>query len=100
MVAQHVKQRISPQLDARTLQRLAQHVVQLACAHPGLAHTLVAHQLHHGLCLLGALCLAPAPLVVRLAAQPHVLASPLHAQSLDERLIEDLPKGFFTTRTP
>ena len=41
-----------------------------------------------------------APLVVRLSAHAHVPASPAHAQACDERLVEDLPKGFFTTRTP
>ena len=39
-------------------------------------------------------------LVVRLAADAHVLASPGHAQPFDKVLREDLPTGFFTTRTP
>ncbi|MDQ0032672.1 hypothetical protein J2W30_000413 [Variovorax boronicumulans] len=39
-------------------------------------------------------------LVVRLTADAHVVAGPRHAQPLDEALREDLPEGFFTTRTP
>jgi hypothetical protein len=39
-------------------------------------------------------------LIVRLATQAPVLASPAHTEPLDELLREDLPKGFFTTLTP
>ena len=52
--------------------------------HPGLAHTFALHQLHYDARLLQTL-LSPAPsLVVRLSAQTHVLASPAHAQALDD----------------
>ena len=65
-----------------------------------LAHALLAHQLHHRLRIRQAIGLAAPTLVIRLTAVAHMLASPLHAQPCDEVLREDLPKGFFTTRTP
>ena len=68
--------------------------------YAGLTHALLAHQLNYRLRIRLAISLAPPALVVRLAAVAHVLASPLHAQHRDEVLREDLPKGFFTTRTP
>jgi len=46
---------------------------------------------------LGASLLA---LVERLATDAHELASHHHAQPFDEVLRDDLPEGFFTTRTP
>jgi hypothetical protein len=54
----------------------------------------------HCLGLHTARCIPFLPLVIRLAAHPNVLTSPGHAQPFDEALCEDLPKGFFTTRTP
>ena len=99
-VAQHIEQGVAPHLDARLLQGLAQHVMQLACTHAGLTHTLLPHQLHYGLCTLHAMRVSLTPLVVRLPAHAHVLAGPADAQSLHEPLLKDLPEGFFTTRTP
>lgn len=99
-VAQHVEHRITPQLDALALQRLAQQVVQFARAQSGLAHPLLPDQPHHR---FGAFMVSGRPvlaLVVRLAADAHVMASPGHAQPLNEAVREDLPEGFFTTRTP
>lgn len=75
-------------------------MVQLSRAQPGLANPPIAYQLHHRLRPALTLSVAPLALVVRLPAQPHMAASPHHAQPLDEPLREDLPKGFFTTRTP
>ena len=75
-------------------------MVQLARSQPRLAHPSITHQLHHSLGTALALGVALLTLVIRLAAVPHVAASPRHAQPLDEPLREDLPKGFFTTRTP
>ena len=40
------------------------------------------------------------PLVVGLAAVAKVLASPLNAQALGLGVLQDLPEGFFRTRTP
>jgi hypothetical protein len=39
-------------------------------------------------------------LVIRLSTHAEMAASPANAQVFDELLREDLPKGFFTTRTP
>ena len=75
-------------------------MVQLARAYAWLAHALLAYQLHHRLRIRQAIGLAAPTLVVRLTAVAHMLASPLHAQPCDEVLREDLPKGFFTMRTP
>ena len=86
--------------DARLLQWLLQHALELARAHPGLAHALALHHLHHRLGLLHARGLALAALVVRLATHAHVSASLAHTQSLDESLLQGLPEGFFTMRTP
>ena len=74
--------------------------MQLARADAWLTHALLAHQLHHRLRVREAIGLAAPALVIRLPAMAHVLASPLHAQPCDKVLREDLPKGFFTTRTP
>ena len=65
-----------------------------------LTHALLAHQLHHRLRIREVIGLSAPALVVRLTAVAHMLASPLHAQPCDEFLRENLPKGFFTTRTP
>ena len=75
-------------------------MVQLARAKAGLTQSLGENQLHHPLVALAHLVLAVQSLVIRLAAHADVTASPDNAQALDELLREDLPKGFFTTRTP
>ena len=75
-------------------------MVQLARAYAWLTHALLAYQLHHRLRVREAIGLAAPTLVVRLTAVAHVLASPLHAQPCDKVLREDLPKSFFTMRTP
>lgn len=81
-------------------QLLAHHMVQLARSQPGLANAPIANQRHHRLGSALTLGVALLVLVVRLAAVPHIPASPHYAQPLDEPLREDLPEGFFTTRTP
>ena len=75
-------------------------MVQLSCAQSGLSHSPVTHQLYHRLASALPLGMAPLALIVRLATHPHMAASPLHTQPLGKLLCEDLPKGFFTTRTP
>ena len=74
--------------------------MQLSRAHPRLAHAQLLDLLNDNLGVLHALGMSAAPLVIRLATHAHVLASPAHAQPLDEGLVEDLPEGFFTMRTP
>ena len=74
--------------------------MQLAGAQPGLPQALLTHPFQHPLTTLLSLCLAAKPLVVSLSADPHVTASPGQAQAFDGSLREDLPKGFFTMRTP
>ncbi len=98
--AQDVEQRIAPCLDPRFAQRQAQHMMQLARTQSRLPDPQRCHHRHHLACLLLTLSLPVPALVVRLAAVAHVTASPCHAQPLDELLREDLPEGFFTTRTP
>lgn len=44
--------------------------------------------------------LTPPGLVVRLATDTEVSASPGHAYAFQAPLREGLPEGFFTTRTP
>ena len=61
---------------------------------------LLVDQLHHHLGALAARGISLLPLVERLAAHAHMAASTANAQAFDELLREDLPKGFFTTRTP
>lgn len=99
-LAQHVKQRITPQAGLRLSQRLAEHVVQLARAYPRLAQPHRAHELDHGVRTLTAVPVMLQLLVVGLAANAPVAGSPRDAQLREELLREDLPKGFFTTRTP
>ncbi len=89
-----------PILMLRMRQRFAQQMVKLARAQSGLANSLLAHQLHHRLGLARTLVVPLQALVIRLPAQPHVVASPDDVQPSDEALRKDLPKGFFTTRTP
>ena len=74
--------------------------MQLARSNPGLAQPLGAHQFNHPFVALAYLVLAAQSLVIRLSAHADMAASPANAQALDELLREDLPKGFFTTRTP
>jgi len=85
---------------AGLLQRLLEQVVQLACAQPRLAQAHRTHKLDHRVRTRTALLLMLQLLVVGLAADAPMAASPRHAQPRDELLREDLPKGFFTTRTP
>jgi hypothetical protein len=75
-------------------------MVQLARPQSGLAQPPLTHPLHHHLCTALSLQMSALALIEGLATQPHMAASPRHAQPLDEPLREDLPKGFFTTRTP
>ena len=75
-------------------------MVQFARPQSGLAQPPLTHPLHNDLGTALALDMSALALIEGLAAQPHMAASPRHAQPLDELLREDLPKGFFTTRTP
>ena len=99
-VAQHVQQRIAPQAGLGLLQRLLEQVMQLACTQSGLAQADLAHQLDHLVAARMALLLVLQLLVVGLAADAPMAASPRHTQPWDELLRKDLPEGFFTTRTP
>mgnify|MGYP000971066169 CR=1 FL=1 len=75
-------------------------MVQLARPNSGLAQPLGANQRNHPFVAPAHLVLALQPLVIRLSADAYMAASPANAQAFDELLREDLPKGFFTTRTP
>ena len=75
-------------------------MVQLAGSQPGLAQALGLHQFQHAFVLGFFCCPTLLPLVMRLPTDPHAAASPRHAQAFDGSLCEDLPTGFFTTRTP
>ena len=75
-------------------------MVQLARPKSGLAQPLGMNQLSHPLTALAQRVLAVQSLVIRLSAYAYMAASPANAQAFDELLREDLPKGFFTTRTP
>lgn len=75
-------------------------MVQLARPKSGLTKSLGANQLNYPFVALAHLVLAAQSLVIRLSAGAYMAASPANAQALDELLREDLPKGFFTTRTP
>ena len=75
-------------------------VVQLTRAKPWLMQTPQLHQFQNPLALRLFQCPTMLPLVVCLSADSHVTASPRHAQPCDGLLREDLPAGFFTTRTP
>ena len=75
-------------------------MVQLAGSKTRLAQPLAANQLNHPFVALAHLILANQSLVIRLSAHAEMAASPANAQAFDELLREDLPKGFFTTRTP
>jgi hypothetical protein len=99
-LAQHVQQRIAPQARTGLLQRLRQQMVQLARAQPGLAQAHFSNEFDHGVGARTALLLMLQLLVVGLAADAPMAASPRHAQPREELLREDLPEGFFTMRTP
>jgi hypothetical protein len=99
-LAQHVEQGITSQTRVGLLQRLLEQMVQLARAQPRLAQTHRAHEFNHRVSTHMALLLVLQLLVVGLAADAPMAASPRHAQPRDELLREDLPEGFFTTRTP
>ena len=75
-------------------------MVQFACPQAGLPEPPLTHPLHNHLGTALALDMSALALIERLAAQTHVAASPAHTQPFNEPLREDLPKGFFTTRTP
>lgn len=74
--------------------------MQLARADPWLAQPHATHKLDDRLRTLTAIFVLLQLLVVRLAADTPIPASPRDAQLRDELLRKDLPEGFFTTRTP
>ena len=75
-------------------------MMQIARSKAWLTKPLGANQLNHPFVALAHLVLAAQSLVIRLSAGAHMAASPANAQAFYELLREDLPKGFFTTRTP
>jgi hypothetical protein len=75
-------------------------MVQLARPKSGLSQPLGANQFNHPFVAFAHLVLAIQSLVIRLSAYADMVASPANTQAFDELLREDLPKGFFTTRTP
>jgi hypothetical protein len=99
-VPQQIEQRIPANLEAGLSQGWGEQMMELPGAQPWLPQALLTHQFQHPLTPSLPLRLAAKPLVVSLSADPHVMASPGHAQAFDGSLREDLPKGFFTTRTP
>lgn len=95
-----IEQAVTSQGDSRRLQLWLDQVVQLAGSNPWLPRTASADQRQR----LGLVNL-PSPLTVtglieRLPTDAEMAASPCHAQVLETPLREDLPEGFFTTRTP
>lgn len=77
-----------------------QHMMKFASPDPRLAQPHFSYLLqHHGVLARSHRLTLPI-LVVRLPAPAQMAASPRHTQSRDEFLREDVPKGFFTTRTP
>jgi hypothetical protein len=68
--------------------------------HPDLLNGLGANPLHNHLGSALPLDVPALALIEGLAAQTHMAASPGHTQPLNEPLRENLPKGFFTMRTP
>ena len=99
-LAQNVEQCIAPDLQFLGCKRVREQVVQFARPKSGLTKPLGANQLKHPFVALAHLVLAAQSLVIRLSADAHMAASPANVQAFDELLREDLPKGFFTTRTP
>jgi hypothetical protein len=99
-VTQEIEERIAPDLYATLTQGLAQHVLQLAGAYTRLAAAYGHDRFEDVPIAIGHGMFARETLVVRLSAHAPVLASLAHAQACDEALREDLPKGFFTIRTP
>lgn len=74
--------------------------MKLARPEPRLAGAVAAHQSQR-LGMLGLSSLMTAlSLVERLATDAEMAASPCHAYAFEAPLREDLPEGFFTTRTP
>lgn len=93
--AQHVEHGIAPDIQPQLLQRLAQHVVQLARPQPELEQPLLTHRLHQRLRTAHSLRRGLSISVVHLTAQPHAVASPRNTQPFNELLREDLPIGIF-----
>jgi len=75
-------------------------MVQLSRPQPWQSQALEANQFNHALIAFAYFVLATQTLVIRLSTYAEMAASPANAQVFDELLREDLPKGFFTTRTP
>ena len=99
-LAQQVEQGIAAQTRAGRLPLRMQEMVQLAGPQPGLADAHPLDGRHHLVGLHLPRLLALQARVVRLTADSPMTASPQHAQAFDALFLEDLPKGFFTTRTP
>lgn len=74
--------------------------MQFARPQPRLPQAYLSYQCDHPPILIGSTILALAVLVIGLTAERYVSAGPADRSPLDEPLREDLPEGFFTTRTP
>ena len=98
--SKHVKQTVAPQGDSCCPQPGRDQVVQLACTQPRLPHATIAHQRQcRGIGSVSPL-MTVSSLIERLSADAEMTASPCHAYAFEAPLREDLPKGFFTMRTP
>lgn len=75
-------------------------MMQFARPQSGLPEPPLTYPLHNHLGTAFALEMSALSLIEGLAAQAHMAASPGHTQPFNEPLREDLPEGFFMTRTP
>ncbi len=75
-------------------------MMQLARPQSGLTQPYLPYSLHDFLSPCFPASVTITGLVMCLPADANVAASPGNAQPRDEVLREDLPEGFFTTRTP
>ena len=98
-LTQHAKQAIPSHRNTLLPERRSNQVMQLARANTGLSCPMATHQRQRALHVSLPPLLTMPCLVVGLATDPKVLASPCYAYTC-QALREDLPEGFFTTRTP
>src|SRR5579864_6052609 len=93
---QDVEQLVSSDLHLHPSKVCTQQTVQLAGTEARLAKPDRLHQCHYRLGLLLKVPFSLATLVIGLAADAHVAASPLYAQSFDLTTRDSLPEDFFT----
>jgi hypothetical protein len=94
MLGQDLEQAIPPDPQPG-LRLVLQQEMQLSRIQARLTHPHPPHELGYLPILLVTAIRCPIALVVRLTTQPHELASPANAQSLDLLVREDLPGRFF-----